>query len=83
MILLSSFTNIKSGEIPITFILVVALYLVRELVNAFSPDQISQLAHIAGGACGGLFGFAFRDRTAKAVPKADGGGTVTGPRPPS
>jgi membrane associated rhomboid family serine protease len=59
LILLSSFTNIRQGEIPITFILIIALYLVREFVNALSPDTVSQLAHIAGGLIGGLFGFIF------------------------
>ena len=59
LILLSSFTNIRQGEIPITFLLVIALYLVREFVNALAPDTISQLAHIAGGIIGGLFGFLF------------------------
>ena len=59
MILLSSFTNIRSGEIPLTFVLVVLMYLTREVVTAFSDeDSISQLAHIAGGLCGSLFGFA-------------------------
>ena len=57
LILLSSFTNIRQGEIPITFLLVVALYLVREFVNALTPDTVSQLAHIAGGLIGGVFGF--------------------------
>ena len=58
MILLVSFTNIKNGEIPLTFILVVALYLVKEIITAFnSGDQIAQFAHIAGGICGSLFGF--------------------------
>jgi membrane associated rhomboid family serine protease len=59
LILLSSFTNIRQGEIPITFLLIVVLYLVREFVNALSPDTVSQLAHIAGGVVGGLFGFLF------------------------
>jgi membrane associated rhomboid family serine protease len=59
LILLSSFTNIRQGEIPITFILIVALYLVREFVNALHPDTVSQLAHIAGGFIGGMFGFLF------------------------
>jgi membrane associated rhomboid family serine protease len=62
LILLSSFTNIRSGEIPITFLLVIALYLVREFVAALTPDSVSQLAHIAGGFCGGLFGFVFARR---------------------
>ena len=58
MIRLVSFTNIKNGEIPLTFILVVALYLVKEIIVAFNTgDQIAQFAHIAGGVCGSLFGF--------------------------
>jgi membrane associated rhomboid family serine protease len=67
LILLSSFTNIRQGEIPITFLLIVVLYLVREFVNALTPDTISQLAHIAGGVIGGLFGFLFSKPGAKAT----------------
>ncbi|HTZ52548.1 MAG TPA: rhomboid family intramembrane serine protease [Spirochaetia bacterium] len=59
LVLLSSFTNIRQGEIPLTFILIVALYLVREFVNALAPSTVSQLAHIAGGLIGGAFGFLF------------------------
>mgnify|MGYP006286481175 CR=1 FL=1 len=57
MILLGSFTNFRRGEIPLTFILVVVLYLAREIVTAFQSDTISQFAHIAGGFFGSLFGF--------------------------
>ncbi len=57
MILLSSFTNFRRGEIPFTFLLVVLLYLTREIVTISQSDSISQFAHIAGGACGSLFGF--------------------------
>lgn len=57
MILLVSFTNFRKGEIPLTFILVVVLYLAREVVTAFQDDTVSQFAHIAGGFCGSLFGF--------------------------
>lgn len=57
MILLVSFTNFKNGEIPLTFLLVIALYVVRELIGSFSQDGIAQFAHIAGGACGSMFGF--------------------------
>lgn len=57
MILLVSFTNFRKGEIPLTFILVVVLYLAREIVTAFQADTVSQFAHIAGGFCGSLFGF--------------------------
>lgn len=62
LILLASFTNIRSGEIPLTFILVVALFLAREILNAFAEDSISQYAHILGGLCGSLFGFLFPGR---------------------
>jgi GlpG protein len=56
-ILLASFTNIRSGEIPLTFILIVAIYLTREILASFQPDNISHFAHIIGGACGSVFGF--------------------------
>jgi membrane associated rhomboid family serine protease len=57
MVLLASFTNFNKGEIPLTFILVLVLYLGRELFNSFRSDNISEFAHIAGGFCGSLFGF--------------------------
>lgn len=57
MILLVSFTNFRKGEIPLTFILIVLLYLAREIITAFQNDTVSQFAHIAGGFCGSLFGF--------------------------
>ena len=57
MILLSSFTNFSRGEIPITFILVLILYMGVQLLNSLSSDNISQFAHIAGGLCGSFFGF--------------------------
>ena len=57
MILLASFTNFSEGEIPLTFILILVLYLGRELFASFSNDNISQFAHIVGGFCGSLFGF--------------------------
>ena len=57
MILLASFTNFSKGEIPLTFILVLILYLGREFINAFGNNNISEFAHIAGGFIGSLFGF--------------------------
>ena len=59
LILLSSFTNIRSGEIPLTFVLIVVLFLAKEFINALAEDDVSQFAHIIGGICGGLFGFLF------------------------
>jgi rhomboid protease GluP len=64
MILLASFTNFNKGEIPLTFILVMALYLGREIWTAVattvapgSRDNISQFAHVIGGLVGSFFGF--------------------------
>jgi len=57
MILLTSFTNNRNGEIPLSFVLILILYLAAEVINAFSYDDISQFAHIIGGVCGSLFGF--------------------------
>lgn len=57
MILLGSFTNRRDGELPLTFVLVVILFLAKEVVQAFSQDDISQFAHIMGGIFGSLFGF--------------------------
>ncbi|MCA1755401.1 MAG: rhomboid family intramembrane serine protease [Spirochaeta sp.] len=57
MILLVSFTNFRRGEIPLTFILIVLLFLTREIITAVDTDGISQFAHIFGGVCGSLFGF--------------------------
>jgi len=57
MILLSSFTNFSKGEIPLTFILVLLLYMGVQLLNSLNDDNISQFAHIIGGLCGSFFGF--------------------------
>jgi membrane associated rhomboid family serine protease len=57
MILLASFTNFTAGEIPLTFILILVLYLGREIFNSFSSNDVSEFAHIVGGFAGSLFGF--------------------------
>ncbi|MBK6784737.1 MAG: rhomboid family intramembrane serine protease [Saprospiraceae bacterium] len=56
-ILLVSFTNVKAGQIPVTFILVAALFIGKEVLNTLQTNQISEAAHIIGGICGSLFGF--------------------------
>ena len=63
MIVLSSFTEMKKGDIPITLIFVVIFYLGREIVDGlFSSDNISQLTHITGGILGLIFGFTMQGR---------------------
>ena len=61
LIVLSSFVNVKRGTIPLTFILIAILYLGKEVVNVLQHDNISQMAHIVGGALGSFFGFALQD----------------------
>lgn len=64
MILLASITNFQKGEVPVTFILVMLLFLGREVWNAVvQKDNISQFAHILGGLTGSFFGF-LKPRTA-------------------
>ena len=57
MILLASFANARSGEIPLTFLAVLALYLGQQVFDAFQKNNISEMAHIVGGICGSIFGF--------------------------
>jgi membrane associated rhomboid family serine protease len=57
MILLSSFTNFSHGEVPLTFIFVLILYLGVQIFNRQSEENISHFAHIIGGLCGSFFGF--------------------------
>ncbi len=59
MILLGSFANHRPGEIPMTFLLIIGLYLAGEVSAAFggADDGVSRFAHILGGLCGTVFGF--------------------------
>ena len=57
LILLVSFTNVKGGQIPLTFILVAILFVGKEVLQSLNSDQVSQFAHIIGGVCGSIFGF--------------------------
>jgi membrane associated rhomboid family serine protease len=71
MILLASTANIREGEIPLTFIAVAVIYLGGEIVRAFDNDQVSQMAHLIGGATGAVFGFMSpRRKTAPKLSKA-------------
>lgn len=57
LIVLASITTLDKNVIPLSFIFVVAIYLGRELINAPKAENISTVAHIAGGLCGSMFGF--------------------------
>ena len=58
MIVLSSFTEMKKGGIPLTMLLVAALYLGSEIADGLTrTDNVSHLTHIVGGVSGIVFGF--------------------------
>lgn len=57
-IILASMTSFQAGEVPLTLVLVVILYLGREVATGlFTQDNVSQLAHIVGGLSGALCGY--------------------------
>jgi len=67
MIVLASITNFKKGEIPLTFILVMIVYVGGQVWDALSKqDNISQLSHIMGGLVGSCMGF-FRSGNGRSV----------------
>jgi membrane associated rhomboid family serine protease len=57
MILLASFANSSQGELPLSFILVLVMYLGREIAAVLDSGALGNFAHILGGFCGSLPGF--------------------------
>lgn len=57
-IILASFTGFKDGEIPLTFILVAIIYIGQQVIEGITvADNISNMAHIVGGAVGAVLGY--------------------------
>lgn len=61
LIVLVSIVDIEKGYIPLTFLLVAAIFVGREVMDMLNQDNVSQLAHIIGGIMGGVFGFSLND----------------------
>lgn len=58
LILLSSFTSMKEGSIPLTFLLVAFIYIGEQIYRGiFVQDNISNLTHILGGIVGAGLGY--------------------------
>ena len=58
LILLSSITSIKDGQIPLTFLLVAVIYLGGQIYEGlFIHNNVSNLTHIIGGIVGAGLGF--------------------------
>ena len=76
MMVLCSFANYQKGRVPITLILIIALYIGREIMqSAAATDNISHMTHIIGGLLGAGLGYWInREGLAKKAPgKAEAG----------
>lgn len=62
LILIVSLVNFKNKEIPLTFILIVLVYIGQEVIGMFKADNISHTTHIVGGIVGAMFGFLFANK---------------------
>ena len=63
-IVLASFTNFLEGEIPLSFILVVGIFIGQQIYEGMMvQDSISNMAHIVGGMIGALLGYKFNKKT--------------------
>ena len=61
MIVMSSLAGMKDGCVPITLLLVLALYIGKEVVDGVVlADNVSQLTHVVGGICGAVMGMNMR-----------------------
>lgn len=57
-IMLSSFTGVKEGEIPLTFIIVAVIFIGQQMYQGIVfDDNVSNISHIAGGIIGGVSGY--------------------------
>lgn len=57
MVLLSSFSNFRAKELPLTFILVALIFIGSEVAATLRLDKVSQFSHLAGGCIGAAYGF--------------------------
>lgn len=63
LIILSAFTSMKKGEIPLTLILIAAIYLGKEIYSGIAiNDNISHFGHLCGGVSGIAFGAVYHKR---------------------
>ena len=66
MILMTSFTGFREGEIPLTFILVALIYIGQQVWDGITVrDNVSNLTHIVGGLVGGGAGYLLNKGTLK------------------
>lgn len=61
LIVLSSFSNISEGKIPLTLILILLFYITTEVKDQFLNKEkgVYHWGHLMGAVCGIIFGFVF------------------------
>jgi rhomboid protease GluP len=63
LIVLSSFVNYRAGKIPLTLLVIAVMYIGQEFFTGLrESDNISQLTHVLGGLCGGVFGYLLHEK---------------------
>lgn len=63
-ILLTSFTNFRDGEIPLTFILVAVIFIGQQIFEGITvQDNVSNLSHIVGGIVGAIIGYGLNKKS--------------------
>ena len=63
LILPASLSGMERGTVPVTLVLVAALYVGQEVHSMlFVRDNVANFMHIVGGLCGTWFGYAVRKR---------------------
>jgi len=63
LILLASYANFERGRIPITLILVISIFLGREIMGAFIfNDNVARMTHVFGGVIGAIFGYYYNNK---------------------
>lgn len=63
-ILLTSFTNFREGELPLTFILVALIFIGQQIFEGITVrDNVSNLSHIIGGIVGAVYGYGLNKKS--------------------
>ena len=63
LILLASYANFEKGRIPVTLILVISIFLGREIMGAFIfDDNVARMTHVFGGVIGAVSGYYYNSK---------------------